>query len=108
MQSPFCNFVAVDTQTGTVVRRHLDLVVGPDNEVLQQQVGHVRIGDVLVLNVHRHASQTVPAEPEGVEQWSERNTECQKGHRIQKRCLGKSLDTLHGYLDTYMYVSISC
>ena len=60
LQSPLGDFVAESAQTRPVVGGHLDLIVGPDDEVLQQQVGHFWTGDVLHLVVDRQPSQTVP------------------------------------------------
>lgn len=64
LQGPLGDFVAKRAQTGPVESGHLDLIVGPDDEVLQKQVGHVWTGDVLELVVHRQPGQTVPNEPE--------------------------------------------
>lgn len=60
LQRPLGDFVAKRTQTRPVVSSHLDLIVGPDDEVLQEQVRHFWTGDVLELVVHRQPSQTVP------------------------------------------------
>lgn len=62
LQSPLGDFVAESSQTRPVVGSHLDLVVGPDDEVLQQQVGHIWAGDVLDLVVDRQPGQTIPEE----------------------------------------------
>lgn len=62
LQSPFCDFMAVGAPARSVIGRHLDLIVGPDDEVLQQQVGHIWTGDVLDLVVDRQPGQTVPEE----------------------------------------------
>lgn len=59
LQSPLSDFVAESTQTRPVVRRHLNFIVSPDDEVLQQQVGHIWTGNVLDLVVHWQPSQTV-------------------------------------------------
>ncbi|TNN35607.1 hypothetical protein EYF80_054228 [Liparis tanakae] len=56
--SPLSDFMAEGAQTRPVVGRHLNLIVSPDDEVLQQQVGHIGTGDVLHLVVHRQPSQT--------------------------------------------------
>lgn len=52
--------MAERAQARPIVGSHLDLVVGPDDEVLQEQVGHIWTGDVLELVVHWQSSQTVP------------------------------------------------
>lgn len=64
LQRPLGDFVAKRAQTRPVVSGHLDLIVGPDDEVLQKQVSHVWTGDVLELVVHRQPSQTVPNKPD--------------------------------------------
>lgn len=51
--------MAESAQPRPVVRSHLNLIVGPDDEVLQEQVGHIWTGDVLDLVVHRQPGQTV-------------------------------------------------
>lgn len=61
LQRPLGDFAAVDTQPGAIVGGHLDLVVGPDDEVLQQQVVDVRIRDVLKLVPDGQPGQAVPA-----------------------------------------------
>lgn len=53
LQRPLGDFAAVDTQPGAVVGSHLDLIIGPNDEVLQQQVVDVSIGDVLKLVPNR-------------------------------------------------------
>lgn len=64
LQRPLGDFVAKRAQTRPVVSGHLDLIVGPDDEVLQKQVSHVWTGDVLELVVHWQPSQTVPNKPD--------------------------------------------
>lgn len=66
LQRPLRHLVAKRAQTGPVVSSHLDLIVGPDDEVLQEQVGHVWTGDVLELVVHRQPAQSVPSKPQAV------------------------------------------
>lgn len=61
LQRPLGDFAAVDTEPGAVVGRHLDLVVGPDDEVLQQQVVDVGVRDVLELVPDGQPGQAVPA-----------------------------------------------
>ena len=75
LQCPLGDFAAVDTQSGAVVGGHLDLVVGPDDEVLQQQVVDISICDVLKLVPDRQPGQAVP---EG------RKPGC---HRLESTCL---------------------
>lgn len=53
LQCPLGDFAAVDAQPGAVVGGHLDLIIGPDDEVLQQQVVDVSIRDVLKLVPNR-------------------------------------------------------
>ena len=53
LQSPFSDFVAVGSPARSVIGRHLDLIVGPDDEVLQEQAALVRVGDVFHLAVNR-------------------------------------------------------
>lgn len=53
LQGPLGDFAAVDAQPGAVVGSHLDLIIGPDDEVLQQQVVDVSIRDVLKLVPNR-------------------------------------------------------
>lgn len=60
LQGPLGDFMAESAQTCPVIGGHLDLIVSPDDEVLQQQVGHIRAGNVLNLVVHRQPGQTVP------------------------------------------------
>lgn len=60
LQRPLGHLHAVHPQAGAVVRRHLDLVVGPDDEVLQEQVVDVGVGDVLELVAHGQPGQAVP------------------------------------------------
>lgn len=67
LQRPLRHLVAKGPQAGPVVGSHLDLVVGPDDQVLQEQVGHVRAGDVLELVVHRQPGQAVPSKAQIVE-----------------------------------------
>ena len=52
--------MAEGAQPGAIVGRHLDLVVGPDDEFLQQQVGHVGGGDVHDLVVTGQTREPVP------------------------------------------------
>lgn len=52
LQGPFGDFVAVGAPARAVVGRDLDLVIGPDDEVLQQQTGLVRIRDVFHLAIN--------------------------------------------------------
>lgn len=51
LQGPFGDLVAVGAPARSVVGRHLDLVIGPDDEVLQQQAGLVWVGDVFHLAI---------------------------------------------------------
>lgn len=60
LQGPLGDLVAEGAQTGTVVGRHLDLIVGPDDEILQQQVGHIWTGDVPDLVIPWQTCQPVP------------------------------------------------
>lgn len=52
LQGPFGDFVAVGAPARAVVGRDLDLVIGPDDEVLQQQAGLVWTGDVFHLAIN--------------------------------------------------------
>ena len=60
LQRPLGDLAAVDAQPGAVVGGHLDLVVGPDDEVLEQQVVDIGIRDVLILVPDRQPGQAVP------------------------------------------------
>ena len=60
LQRPLGDFTAVDPQPSAVVSSHLDLVVGPNDEILQQQVVHISIRDVLKLVPHGQPGQAVP------------------------------------------------
>lgn len=60
LQSPLSDLMAERAQTCPIVGSHLNLIVSPDDEVLQQQVGHIMAGNVLDLVVHRQPSETVP------------------------------------------------
>lgn len=51
--------MAESTQPRSIVCSHLNLIVGPDDEVLQEQVGHIWTGNVLDLVVHRQPGQAV-------------------------------------------------
>lgn len=53
LQRPLSDFAAVDAQPGTVVGSHLDLIISPNDEVLQQQVVNISIRDVLKLVPNR-------------------------------------------------------
>lgn len=61
LQSVFCDWATVDAQAGAGVGSHLDLVLGPDDQVLQQTVVGLWAADVLLLVVPRQTRQTVPA-----------------------------------------------
>lgn len=52
LQGPFGDFVAVGAPARSVVSRDLDLVIGPDDELLQQQTGLVRVRDVFHLAIN--------------------------------------------------------
>lgn len=60
LQSPLSDFMAENAQTCPIVGSHLNFIVSPDDEVLQQQIGHIWAGNVLDLVVHRQPSETVP------------------------------------------------
>lgn len=60
MQGPFSDFVAIGAPACSIIGCHLDLVVGPDDEVLQEQTGLVWVGDVFHLAIHWKPRQTVP------------------------------------------------
>lgn len=62
LQRPLCHLHAVHPQASAVVRCHLDLIVGPDDEVLQEQVVDISIGNVLELVAHGQPSQAVPGD----------------------------------------------
>lgn len=62
LQRPLSHLHAVHPQAGAVVCRHLNLVVGPDDEVLQQQVVDLGVGDVLELVAHGQPGQAVPGD----------------------------------------------
>lgn len=62
LQRPLCHLHAVHPQASAVVRRHLNLIVGPDDEVLQEQVVDISIGDVLELVAHGQPGQAVPGD----------------------------------------------
>lgn len=53
LQGPFGDFVAVGAPPRPVVGSHLDLIVGPDDEVLQEQAALVRVGDIFHLAINR-------------------------------------------------------
>lgn len=52
--------MAVGAPARSIIGRNLDLIVGPDDEVLQEQAGLVRVGDVFHLTVNWKPRQTVP------------------------------------------------
>lgn len=64
LQGPLCHLHAVDPQAGAVVGGHLDLIVGPDDEVLQEEVVDLGVGDVLELVPHGQPGQAVPGDRE--------------------------------------------
>src|SRR4029434_5812146 len=51
LQRVLCDRLAVDSQAGCRVGCHLDLVLSPDDELLQQAVVHLRTADVLHLEL---------------------------------------------------------
>lgn len=53
LQRPFGDFVAVGAPARSVIGGHLDLIVGPDDEVFQEQAGLVRVRDIFHLTVNR-------------------------------------------------------
>lgn len=53
LQGPLGDFVAVGAPPCSVVGGHLDLIVGPDDEVLQEQAALVRVGDIFHLAINR-------------------------------------------------------
>lgn len=52
MQCPFGDFVAIGAPARSIIGCHLDLIVGPDDEFLQEQTGLVRVGDVFHLTIN--------------------------------------------------------
>lgn len=60
LQGPLSNLMAESAQTCPIVGSHLNLIIGPDDEVFQQQCGHIWAGNVLDLVVHRQPSETIP------------------------------------------------
>lgn len=61
LQSVLSDGTAVNTQAGSSVGSHLDLVLSPDDEVFQQTVVSLWAADVLLLVVPWQPCQTVPA-----------------------------------------------
>lgn len=61
LQSVFCDRATVHAQAGSSVGSHLDLVLGPDDQLFQQTVVGLWAADVLLLIVPWQAGQTVPA-----------------------------------------------
>lgn len=45
--------MAVGAPARSVIGRHLDLIVGPDDEVLQEQTALIGAGDVFHLTINR-------------------------------------------------------
>lgn len=60
LQSVLGDGAAVDAQAGSGEGSHLDLVLCPDDQILQQAVVGLRAADVLLLVVPWQPSQTVP------------------------------------------------
>lgn len=61
LQRVFGNRTAVDAQAGAGVGGHLDLVLCPDDQFLQQAVVGLRTADVLLLVVAWKPRETVPS-----------------------------------------------
>lgn len=53
LQSVLCDRAAVDAKAGSGVGSHLDLVLGPDDQIFQQTVVGLGAADVLLLVVPR-------------------------------------------------------
>ena len=60
LQSVLCDGAAVVSEAGAGVGGHLDLVLGPDDQVAQQAVVGLRAADVLLLVVSRQPRQAIP------------------------------------------------
>lgn len=52
--------MGVNTQSSSVICRHLNFIISPDDEILQQQVGEIRVRDIFILDIHRQTGQTIP------------------------------------------------
>lgn len=59
LESPLSDFMAENPQACPIVGRHLNLIVSPDDEVFQEQGGHIWAGDVLDLVIHRQPGEAV-------------------------------------------------
>lgn len=59
LESPLGDFMAENPKSRPVVSRHLNFIVCPDDEVLQEQRGHIWTGDVLDLVIHRQPGEAV-------------------------------------------------
>lgn len=80
LQSVFCDGATVDTQAGASVGSHLDLVLGPDDQVFQQTVVGLWAADVLLLIVPWQTCQTVPAEHTHMHERTHARTNTHKTH----------------------------
>lgn len=52
--------MAVNTQSSSIIGRHLNFIISPDDEILQQQVGDIRVRDIFILDIHRQTGQAIP------------------------------------------------
>lgn len=52
LQRPFSHFVAIGAPACSIIGCHLNLIVGPDDEVLKEQAGLVWVGDVFHLAIY--------------------------------------------------------
>lgn len=66
LQGPLGHFGTEHSQAGFIKRGHLDLVIGPDNEVLQEQAAEIRVGQVSILVIHRQAGQAVSGQKDTI------------------------------------------
>lgn len=64
LQSVLSDRAAVDSEAGSCVRSHLDLVLCPDDQILQQTVVRLWAADVLLLVVPWQPCQTVSTHTE--------------------------------------------
>lgn len=66
LQRVLCHWQAENTQTRARVRRHLDLILCPDDELRDQAVVDLGAADVLVLMLPGETRQAIPAVEESM------------------------------------------
>lgn len=52
--------MTVNPQSSSIISRHFNFIISPDDEILQQQVGDIGVRDIFILDIHRQAGQTIP------------------------------------------------